>query len=520
MANDELLDRVRAFITRYVWFPTEHHAVVVTLWVAHTWTVKAFYCTPRLIFDSAEPGSGKTRGLELLALLCRSAKVTLSTTTAALYRRIAAAAADDEMPPTILQDESDAIFGKTNSPQTEDLRALYNSGYKRGATVDRCEGDAKNMKVREFPVFAPVALAGLAGKMPDTITSRAVTLHMRRRRPADHVAEYRERDAKLHATPLCDRLELWADDATIEALANARPVMPSGVRDRAAEVWEPLLAIADQAGGHWPETARAACRFFVVDSAAEDENLSLSARLLRDIRDLLTAENAPAMWSSDIIAKLIADPESEWRDMWGKPLDQRRLAKELARYDVKSTNVRIGVGQAKGYTVAGPCGLQQAWDHWLIPPTGVPSVASVPTQVSAGRIGTDTPETVPAVPEPSQMFMPVELGKSEIGTDGTAGTQTTGIAHDGEPELCPVCRRSPARSDTGVCDFCTTKHRHQQTNGESPVTDPAPARPPHKPRQESATPPAPRQKSASQSERCIICRRPADRGHAENCDAA
>jgi hypothetical protein len=123
--------------------------------------------TPRLVLDSPEPASGKTRVLEILALLCRGAKLTLSTTTAALYRRIAAA--DDE-PPTILQDEADAVFGRTTNPQAEDLRALFNSGYKRGATVDRCEGDSKNMRVREFPVFAPVALAGLAGKMPATIT--------------------------------------------------------------------------------------------------------------------------------------------------------------------------------------------------------------------------------------------------------------------------------------------------------------------------------------------------------------
>src|SRR5258708_31071769 len=153
----QLLDDVERLAGRFLVFPSVHHLVVIVLWSVHTWDVKAFYVTPRLVLDSPEPGSGKTRVLEVLALLCRSAKLTLSTTTAALYRRIAAAG---DQPPTVLQDEADAIFGKTNNPQAEDLRALFNAGYKRGATVDRCEGDAKNMKVREFPVFAPVALAG------------------------------------------------------------------------------------------------------------------------------------------------------------------------------------------------------------------------------------------------------------------------------------------------------------------------------------------------------------------------
>ncbi|WP_244872701.1 MULTISPECIES: DUF3631 domain-containing protein [unclassified Mycolicibacterium] len=187
--------------------------------------VNAFYVTPRLILDSAEPGSGKTRVLELLALLCRSAKLTLSTTTAALYRRIAAAVDEGLPPPTVLQDEADAIFGRTATPQAEDLRALFNAGYRKGATVDRCEGDAKNMKVREFPVHAPVALAGLAGKMPDTIRTRGVTIHMRRRRPDQPVADYRERDALLEAEPIRDQIAQWAAEHH-DALADARPTMP------------------------------------------------------------------------------------------------------------------------------------------------------------------------------------------------------------------------------------------------------------------------------------------------------
>jgi len=156
--------------------------------------------TPRLVLDSAEPGSGKTRVLELLALLCRRPKLAISTTTAALYRRLA------QGPLTVLLDEVDAIFNPKNGGNYEDLRALLNAGYKRGATVDRCVGDAAKMRVQELPVFAPVALAGLAGKMPSTITSRAITIHMRRRAPGEHVMPYRERDAEQDAKPLREQL--------------------------------------------------------------------------------------------------------------------------------------------------------------------------------------------------------------------------------------------------------------------------------------------------------------------------
>lgn len=458
----KLLDRVNEMVNKYVAFPSEHHAVVVALWVLHTWTVNAFYVTPRLILDSAEPGSGKTRVLELLALLCRSAKLTLSTTTAALYRRIAAAQEEGLQPPTVLQDEADAIFGKIATPQAEDLRALFNAGYRKGATVDRCEGDAKNMKVREFPVHAPVALAGLAGRMPDTIRTRGVTLHMRRRRPDQKVSDFRERDALAEAAPIRDQLEAWAAEHQ-DRLADARPNMPTGVTDRAAEIWEPLLAIADLAGGTWPKRARAACTYFVVSTASDDEKLSLGQRLLRDIKTVLEDENVDGMWSSDLIKALTADAESEWRDLWGKTLDQRRLANELKRYGVKSVNLRIGVGQAKGYAMEGPNGLRQAWDHWLTPGTSVPSVPAVPMQVSAFSAGTD--ERV-SVPEPSHVNMPIEQPIYGLGTAGTAGTDsddpppTPGLE---TPQACPDCQRAPARTDSGYCDFCTAKRRRQQT---------------------------------------------------------
>ncbi|SON62272.1 hypothetical protein MSIMFI_03797 [Mycobacterium simulans] len=357
----ELLDGVHRFAGRFLAFPTPHHLVVVVLWIVHTWAVKAFYVTPRLVLDSPEPGSGKTRVLEILALLCRGARLTLSTTTAALYRRIAAAA---DQPPTVLQDEADAVFGRTTTPQAEDLRALFNAGYKRGATVDRCEGDAKNMKVRQFPVFAPVALAGLVNgsteKNMRTVLDRAVILHMRRRAPDEYVDEFRERDAAAEAEPLCQKLEAWAT-ANLDTLAAARPSMPEGVRDRPAEVWEALLAIADAAGTDWPERARAACRHFVLD--AEPDALSLGMRLLRDVKT--TFADQDRMHSAELVTTLTSDPESEWRDLWGKPLDQNRLAKELKRYGVRSRDVRIGGMKAKGYLVDGDDGLAQAWRRYL-----------------------------------------------------------------------------------------------------------------------------------------------------------
>ena len=65
----ETLNDVRAFIKRFCAFPDEHCLVAVTLWAAHAHMVENFHTTPRIAFLSPEPGSGKTRVLEVLDLL-------------------------------------------------------------------------------------------------------------------------------------------------------------------------------------------------------------------------------------------------------------------------------------------------------------------------------------------------------------------------------------------------------------------------------------------------------------------
>ena len=54
-------------------------------------------------------------------------------------------------------------------------------------------------------------------------------------------------------------------------VGEAWPALPEGVTDRRAEAWEPLIAIADAAGGTWPERARVAS---VADVAATRERVA------------------------------------------------------------------------------------------------------------------------------------------------------------------------------------------------------------------------------------------------------
>jgi hypothetical protein len=159
-AGHEILDDVAAFIGRFNAFPNEHCIPTLALWYAHTHAAEHFYVTPRLILDSAEPGSGKTRVLEVAQYLVKAPEMTISATTAALFRMVS------DGPITILFDEVDAIFNPKAGGNYEDLRAMLNAGYKRSATIARCVGDAKAMKVQRFPSTPPRLWPASPGTCP------------------------------------------------------------------------------------------------------------------------------------------------------------------------------------------------------------------------------------------------------------------------------------------------------------------------------------------------------------------
>jgi hypothetical protein len=61
----ELLDDIDDYLARFVVYPSEHERRAHALWIAHTWLMECWESTPRFAFLSPEPGSGKSRALEV-----------------------------------------------------------------------------------------------------------------------------------------------------------------------------------------------------------------------------------------------------------------------------------------------------------------------------------------------------------------------------------------------------------------------------------------------------------------------
>lgn len=395
-----LLDDVRMFLSRFVAFPSSAAAVATTLWTAHAHLIDASDNSPRLALLSPEPGSGKTRTLEVLDLLTPQAMHSLSASPAAIFRTL------NVEQPTLLMDECDAIFNRRGSSDdgSEDLRALLNAGHRKGATIPRCVGPRHD--VVKFPVYAAVALAGL-GDLPDTLMSRSIIIRMRRRAPGERVEPFRRRLHELDGVNLNGRLAEWTNSVRFD-IADAWPQMPAGVEDRPADVWEPLLAIADAAGGHWPDTARSAC--VELCKVAESREASLGVRLLTDLRKVFGTDDRLA--TETVLQRLHKLDEAPWADLRGKSLDARGLARRLTPYGVRSHQFRDDGDKVRGYSIAGDGdgegGLYDPWQRYLSPtpeqavhpvqpvqprseaPSGVPATDAVPVQ-----------QTLPVQPDPS-----------------------------------------------------------------------------------------------------------------------
>lgn len=346
-----LLDDVRRFVSRFCAFPDEHALTAITIWAAHSHMIGHFHTTPRLLVSSPEAGSGKTRVLEVLDLLVPEPMFSLSASPAAVFRTLA------NRQITLLFDEVDAIFSKRGKDDThEDLRALLNAGYKRGATIPRCVGPKH--EVQSFPVYAAVALAGL-GDVPDTIMSRAIIIRMRRRAPNESVEPFRSREHEAPGHALRDRLAAWARQVG-NSVGAAWPVLPDGIVDRPAEIWEPLIAVADAAGGHWPETVRAAC--ISLCRSALDRRVSLGVRLLADLKIIFG--NADALHTETIISQLTGGEsaglaaDAPWSDLHGKAISVRQLASMLKPFGATSIKVTIGGRSLQGYR------REHLWDSW------------------------------------------------------------------------------------------------------------------------------------------------------------
>ena len=319
-----VLEKLLRFISRFV-FLNRSQVVVVTLWVVHTFTFESFDATPYLAITSAEKQSGKSRLLEILEIVVPRPWLTGRVTAAVLARKV------DAESPTLLLDETDVSFG-SGGEYAETLRGVLNTGHRRGGKTSCCVRQGDDFTYEDFSTYCPKALAGI-GRLPNTIEDRSISIRLRRAAPGEVIERFRRRNIQEEVDALRKELEAWCAEI-LPQLIDARPQLPDELTDRQQDAVAPLLAIAEAAGGEWPQIARAA----VIDLGREGQgdHESVSFQLLSDIRRVFKTRNIdrlPSVELAAVLAGIETSPWCEWSN--GRPLNAHRLAKLLKPFGIQ-----------------------------------------------------------------------------------------------------------------------------------------------------------------------------------------
>lgn len=323
--------------------PGAHHSLA--LWCLHCFCFDRFALTPRLQITAATKEAGKSTLLALVKGVVPKPLETESASEAALFRVIAKAR------PTLLLDEADTLLR-----DRDDLRCIVNAGNMPGSGALRCVGE--DQEPRTFDVHAPIAIAGI-GRLHGTTESRCIRIVMQRRRRTEAIRPMDDRTRAI-ATRLCRKATRWVKDHAT-ALRAARPDMGDLI-NRRADLWRPLYAVANVAGGEWPDLARKAQA--AIRAASDDDADSIGEQLLRDVRDVFndwaaeraragaTPDAATEMDSAELVNRLVAIEGRPWANMPGRrsgALTTARLARLLAPFRITPGLIGPKDARRRGY---------------------------------------------------------------------------------------------------------------------------------------------------------------------------
>jgi hypothetical protein len=239
--------------------PPEGTPEVLSLWVFSGYALHACNLpfAVRLMITSAGANSGKTTLLDLLTHLVRHPEPVSDITPASLYRSLNARKC-------VLLDEADHNLPSRAGSRNE-LIQMINSGHKRAtAVVIRTESvktpNGTFRINRRYPIFAPVAMAGIGTFAPNTTRSRCYEVRLMRKMPdelvetfipQEHAPMMRELRMKIHRFVLDNK----------NAIRDCRPVMDSDLlHNRQRDNSGVLLQIADVIGGECSVRARRAIK--------------------------------------------------------------------------------------------------------------------------------------------------------------------------------------------------------------------------------------------------------------------
>jgi putative DNA primase/helicase len=346
VAGGELLDELEGVLRRFVVLP-RWGAEALALWVVHTYAFELGDVCAYVGIESPEKRCGKTTLLGVLSELAHRPVMASNISPSAFFRVI------EEAKPTLMIDEADT-FLRGN----DELRGILNSGYSRrtayvlrvsseGAARGDGEEEAKGAGGRgtrtrlvRYSTWCPKVMAAIGG-LPETLADRCIVIRMERKTAGEECEALRG----FEGGRLRRQCARFVRDRGAE-MAKARPARPGVLNDRAADIWGPLLAVADLAGGGWPEKAREAA----AGLTALGQESNPIGMLLLHIMIAFARTESDRKFSRELVAELNALRGKAWSELGeGKPVTEMWVARQLRPYGIRPKTIWVGEAHAKGY---------------------------------------------------------------------------------------------------------------------------------------------------------------------------
>ena len=298
-----LLNEIAGILRRFVVLP-KWAPEALALWVVHTYAYDLREVSTYVGVESPEKRCGKTTLLSVLSEMVNRPVVAANISSPAFFRVI------EEARPTLVIDEADTWL-----QGNDELKGILNSGYTRKTAFvvrvaqwgrsgepGREMRDRGRMGLVRYSCWCPKVMAAI-GQLPDTLADRCILIRMQRKGGREAC----ERLRSLAVLALRRQCARFVQD-NARGIAEARPELPAGLNDRAGDIWEPLLALADLAGGDWPGWARAAA----LELTALSQETNPIGSLLLDMFIVFQLANAAKASSRYLARELNTIEDRPW----------------------------------------------------------------------------------------------------------------------------------------------------------------------------------------------------------------
>jgi putative DNA primase/helicase len=340
------LDEVLVQLRRYIVIHDDAAAVICALSVPFAWVHDevATY-SPILAIQAADVEAAKTTLTLVLSLLTPRARVIVKPTGPSLYRLI------DRHHPTLCVDNGDKLLARDR-----DLTDVVNASWTRGVRIPR----TVDGNIHEFDPFCFKIINGvdLLPHLDPATRTRSIVVDLLPKLPDETVVNFKHAKADPQFAILWRQAKRWSDDNAV-AVRDATPSLPDGFDGRLAENYALLFAIADIAGGDWPQRARAAA----IKLARQYDVVSLGRQLLAVFYDLFSR------YEGELTSKQVEAALPAYGDQWanyknrGKPANKWDIAALLRPFGIAPTVIHPrGRAADRGYRDAQ---FEVAFRHYL-----------------------------------------------------------------------------------------------------------------------------------------------------------